>query len=218
MNLGEIKAFTASKLGLTDNLTKDQAGAFAKARWQMIWNYALWRQTRHSDTIAVPSGQQEITLPAEFELALLARYGASRELIGALDLSVFQGDPAGWDIPGYVAGFSPMARTADGLARIRLNRVTTEASPLLVIGKRTCIDLLVDTDRTLISGADECLTAMVMGDLYQWMRQFTKADKFFAEADSLLQKMVEIEKSQTTEISRIIPHVQQLEAGEGGNW
>lgn len=211
MNLGEIKTYTAAKLGLTDSTTKAQAGEFAKARWRMIWNYHLWRQTRTSAEVAVSAAQQIITLPADFELVLAARWNTDTGLTADLDLSVFSANPSTWNLPGPVLGYSPMARDANGLARIRLNRAPETAGVVLAIGKSTCIPLTTDTDSPLISGTDECLVAFVMGDLYQWQRQFGKAQAFFQEAQALLQKMVEIETSQTTEQRQIIPYVQQLE-------
>lgn len=215
MNLGDIKTFTAAKLGLTDSITQTQAGEFAKARWRMIWNHHLWRQSRTLAEVAVPAGQQEVTLPAEFELMLAARWNTTVGLSAQLDLSVFSANPASWNAPGPVLGYSPMPRTDTGLVRIRLHQVPQSAGVLLAMGKRTCIALEADTDTPLISGTDECLVAFTMGDLYQWMRQFGKAQQFFQEANALLAKMVEIETAQTTELRQIIPYVQQLEDDPG---
>jgi hypothetical protein len=50
-----------------------------------------------------------------------------------------------------------------------------------------------------------------MGDLYQWMRQFSKAGAFFQEAQALLAKMIEIETAQTTELRQLLPYAQTLE-------
>jgi hypothetical protein len=214
MTLADIKDYCAGKLGLDDTLTKDKAGEFARARWRMLWNNQLWRQTRHVDTISVAAGLQEVTLPAEFGFALAIRWGDSRLLTATLDLSALAKDPGGWALPGDVLGFSLMPRSADGRARIRLHRVPSTAGTLLVIGKRTCIELLADTDTPLLTGSDECLCAFVMGDLYQWMRQLGKAQAFFQEANAHLAKMVEIETAQTTESRQLTPEVQQLEGGD----
>lgn len=214
MTLADIKEYCAGKLGLDDVHTKDQAGVYARNRWRMLWNNQLWRQTRHVDTISVPAGTQEITLPVEFEFALAVRWGDSRLLTATLDISALAMDPAGWSLPGAVMGFSLMPRTSEGRARIRLHRVPDQAGTLLVIGKRTCIELVADTDTPLLTGADECLCAFVMGDLYQWMRQLGKAQVFFQEANALLAKMVEIETAQPTESRQLTPEVQQLEGGE----
>lgn len=211
MNLGELKSFTAAKLGLSDSITQAQAGEFAKARWRMIWNHYLWRQSRILAEVAVAQGQQEVVLPAEVELVLAARWNTSIGLSADLDLSVFSANPSTWTAPGPILGYSPMSRDVAGLSRIRLNRAPEQAGVVLVMGKRTCVALVADADTPLISGTAECLVAFTMGDLYQWMRQFTKASAFHQEAQALLAKMVEIETSQTTETRQLLPYVHQLE-------
>jgi hypothetical protein len=211
MNLGDLKTFTAAKLGLSDSITQLQAGEFAKARWRMIWNHHLWRQSRILAEVAVTSGQQEVTLPAGFELVLAARWNTHTGLAAQLDLSVFNSNPASWSAPGPVMGYSPMPRDSAGLVRIRLHQVPDAAGVLLAMGKATCPELVSDLDAPSISGTDECLVAFVMGDLYQWMRQFSKAGAFFQEAQALLAKMIEIETAQTTELRQLLPYAQTLE-------
>lgn len=211
MNLGDLKTFTAAKLGLSDSITQAQAGEFAKARWRMLWNHHLWRQSRILAEVAVSAAQQEVTLPADFELVLAARWNTNTGLAAQLDLSVFSANPASWSAPGPVMGYSPMPRSSAGLVRIRLHQVPEAAGVLLAMGKSVCPELATDLDSPSISGTDECLVAFTMGDLYQWMRQFTKAAAFYQEAQALLAKMVEIETAQTTELRQLIPHVQSLE-------
>jgi hypothetical protein len=214
MNLGQYKDFTAAKIGLSDTITKTQAGEFAKARWRMIWSAAMFRQTRIYDTVSVAAGVQEVTLPEFFELVHACRWNGDRLLTPMLDLAALARNPAGFDTIGNVAAFIPLARSDDGRARIRLNQIPEKAGVLFVIGKRTCVELVNDFDVPLIPGVDNCLIAFVMGDLYQWMRQFTKAETFFREANALLQTMIDIETAQSAEIRQIIPDVQQLE----GEW
>lgn len=50
-----------------------------------------------------------------------------------------------------------------------------------------------------------------MGDLYQWIRQMSRAQVFFQEANALQARMIEIETAQTAEIRRVIPMEQVLE-------
>ncbi|EIQ00748.1 hypothetical protein OpiT1DRAFT_05304 [Opitutaceae bacterium TAV1] len=210
MTLGDIKEFCAHKLGIPDIQTMEMAGRFASTRWKMIWNQRAWPQTRIYDAVSVPAGQQEVTLPADFELAHAARWNRTG-LLPQLDLTAFDQDPGAWDAVGPVAGFSPLAKSAQGYARIRLTRAPAEAGTLYVIGKRKCIELLNDHDTPLLPGVDECLVAFVMGDLEQWQRQFGKAQVFFSEANALLQQMVRIDTEQATQIAQIVPVAQQLE-------
>jgi hypothetical protein len=54
-----------------------------------------------------------------------------------------------------------------------------------------------------------------MGDLYEWLRQFSKAEWYFKKAAILLEKMKDIETVQASEVRRIIPFVDTLD-GEYG--
>lgn len=215
MTLAEIKNFCSTKLGMTDTATKTVAGTFANARWKMIWNAQPWRQSRWQASITVPAGQQDVALGTEFEFVTAARWKGNNELQPISDLTAFSLNPAGYDQAGTPLGFAQIGKTTGGLVQIRLFQIPTETQTLLVIGKRKCIELMIDTDTPLIPGIDECLQAFVMGDLYQWIRQFSKAQTCYEEANLLLAKMVEIETAQTSEVRRIIPTVEAI-SGDGG--
>jgi hypothetical protein len=205
MTLGELKTFCTTKLGITDTAAKSVAGTFANARWKMIWDAQPWRQTRWQATISVPAGTQDVTLGTEFEFVTACRWKGQNELLPISDQAAFSINPAGYDQSGTPLGFAQIGKTTGGLVQIRLFQIPTETQNLLVLGKRKCIELTADSDTPLIPGIDPCLQAFVMGDLYQWIRQFSKAQVHYEEANALLAKMVEIETAQTSEIRRIIP-------------
>lgn len=214
MTKGQIKAYCTAKLGITDATALAIAGTFVDARWQMIWNNADWRQARYQQTLAVSAGTQDVELDANFELPKAYRWGGDTELLPLNDVNALALNPAGYDAAGPVNGVVPLGKNSSGVFVLRLVSIPTETKNLFVIGKRKCVALSSDSDSPLIPGVDECLCAYVMGDLYQWIRQFTKAREFFTEANALLQKMVEIEMAQTAEIRRIIPVEQILEESE----
>ena len=215
MNLAAIVAYTTAKLGVDDLAARDRAKLFAAGRWGMIWNHTLWRQSRTSATVALPANTQEMTLPAEIDLVHAVRIGGDRMLEGSHDLDALWLDPAGRDQPGMTASFMVIGKDASGLTRLRLHRPSDQASTLLVLGKTPAPALSADTDTPMgIPGIDECLVAYVLGDLNQWMRQFSKADRYYQEANALLAKAVEIETMQQAETRRMIPYVQQLEGDE----
>lgn len=218
MTLSAIIDYATTKLGFNDLAAREAAARFAAGRWAMIWNHAIWRQSRVSATVAVEPGDQEIVLPAEIDLVHAIRIGGDRMLEPTLDLDALWLDPAGRDQPGLTASFSVVGKNAAGRTRIRLHRPPTAASTLLVLGKTAPTPLVADTDSPMgIPGADECLIAFVLGDLHQWQRQFSKAQAFFEEANALLLKSVEQETHQNAETRRLVPPVQILE-GEGGDW
>ncbi len=212
MTVSDIQNYTSSKLGMTDSVTKAQALTFITARHKMIWNAALWKQARWQATVSVNASQQDVTLPSEFEFATAVRWADGKsELFPTTDLAAFSQNPQGYDAAGTVGAFARLARDGSGNEVLRLFQVPQTAQSMLVLGKRKCVDMVNPTDPTLIPGEDECLCAFVMGDLYQWLRQFGKAQQFFQEATTLLQKMVEIEIGQTAGIIQLVPMEQQFD-------
>lgn len=211
MNKAEIADFTCKKLGVSDTATLTLASDFAKRRWQMIWNSALWRQSRHLATVTTVPGEAVVVLPAEFDLVTAVRFGESSVLLGTDELSALATNPVSFGGSGPVVAFAPMGKDAAGNCRIRLLSPPTAATPLLVVGKRKCVDLNLGVDSPSIAGADECLCAFVLYDLSQWMRQYTAAEIYKQEANALLEQMRQIENGQTTEIKRLIPFAQQQE-------
>jgi hypothetical protein len=222
MTLAEIKTYTTSKLGITDSTALSQAELFAKARWRMIWHEADWRHARYQETVAVSAGTQDVSLNARFDLVKACRWAGQNEIMALADTSALALDPIGYDATGTPMAFIPLGKTSAGVLQIRLLRAPSVAGNLLAIGKRKPIELTTgspDTDNVAevpIAGGSECLCEFVMGDLYEWLRQFSKAEWYFKKAGILLEKMKEIETAQTSEMRRIIPHVQVLDGESAG--
>jgi hypothetical protein len=218
MTKGEFKTYTTAKLGITDSTALARAGTFIEARWRMIWNAANWRQSRYQQTVAVSAGTQDVTLDSNFDFPTAFRWAEAYEVLPVNDLNALAMNPTGYDSTGQVVGVIPLGKDSSGNFVLRLVSKPAESKNLLVLGKRKCVNLTSDSDSPLIPGVDECLCAFVMGDLYQWIRQMNRAQAFFAEAQALLAKMVEIEMAQTAEIRRIIPVEQVLENDAPGLW
>lgn len=211
MTKAEIADFVCKKLGITEQSTITLAGEFAKARWRMIWNAALWRESRLSATVAVTAGDPIVVLPETFELVTAVRAGTDQMLTAIDDVTALASSPGQFDGPGPVLAFTPINRDNVGRARIQLRQAPAAGMTLLVLGKRKCLDLILGVDTPTIPGADECLCAFVLYDLAQWLRQYEPAEIYKQEANALLQQMKDIETNQATEIRRFIPYVPQLE-------
>lgn len=218
MNLGQIKDYTAAMIGISDTATKAQAGEFAKARWRMIWNSQPWRQARWQQTVAVSSGTQDVTLESQFEFVTHCRWNGTVELTPITDGTAMAANPQGFDQAGAVGSFAQLGKNSSGDVVVRLFGIPNESKNLLVLGKRKCVELSADGDTPLLPGVDECLIAYTLGDLYQWLRQMTKAGALYQEGAAHLAKMVEIEKEQSAGIVRVIPYVQELETEPDNSW
>lgn len=213
MTRAEIISYVTAKLGITDSAAQTQAGTFLDMRHGMIWNDADWRQARYQQSLAVTAGTQDYTLDVSFEFPKVARWDGAYDVPIINDVTALTKNPTGYDTSGPVLGIIPLARTAAGACQIRLLQVPTVNGTLLVIGKKK-LTTLASGDTPPIPGEDMALCEFVMGDLYEWLRQFDKATHFFTKGGFLLEKMKELETAQAGELRQIIPHVQMLE-GEG---
>lgn len=215
MTRAEIITYCTTKLGLTDSNTQTIAATFVDARHAMLWNEENWRQARYQETVAVTAGVQDITLGANCEFVTAARWAERYELLPTSGAAALAQNAAGYDSAGPVLGFEPLGKTSAGLARIRLLQIPTESKNLLVIGKRKVL-ALGSNDTPPIPGEDQALTEFVMADLYEWLRQPSKASYFLNKAGILVAKMKEIETQQSGEIRRVIPTEQVLDGS--GNY
>jgi hypothetical protein len=222
MTLADIISFVVATIGVDDNTARDRARAFAAARWKMVWNHAIWRQSRYHAHVAIPAGAELVELPSEFDLVHAVRLGADQMLAPALDIDALFLDPAGRDQPGQPVSFAVMGKTPAGRVQLRLHRPPNQTTTLLVLGKLAPSRLTEDADTPMgIPGVEECLCAFVLGDLQRWMRQYGKADLHYREANALLLKCTEIETHQNAETRRLLPgNVQQLEGehGDTADW
>jgi hypothetical protein len=230
MTLAEIKTYCTSKLGIADATALSMAELFAKQRWRTLWNEADWKQARYEQALVVASNTQDVTLDTKFDTVKAVRYSDAQELPSVSDMTAFMLDPAAYHFIGSPnnqfgtpVAFVPLGRQAvTGALQIRLIRATAQQCNLLVIGKCKPIELTtgaVDSENVQevpIPGGSECLCEFVMGDLYEWLRQFDKAEWYQKRAAILLEKMKEIETAQASEVRRIIPTEQVLEGWGGG--
>jgi uncharacterized protein YggU (UPF0235/DUF167 family) len=208
MTLKEIAQHVCDVTGLTDNLSVDQARSFVKRRWQMLWDFHLWRQSLVTVEIDVVKDVDTYALPEAFDQVTGAKLaGESEEAL----LPV--GDDFGAPLykhllrPRY---FQQMPKVS-GILCVKLIPKPDKEYLMPVSGKRKCVMLEADGDEPSISGSANALIAYAMGDMLELMRQFGKAQTKFAEGAAHQNKMVEIEKNQSANI----PVLQPLQMNTG---
>lgn len=216
LTLLEIATHVCEVTGLTDNLSVEQAKRFVRRRWQMLWDSRTWRQARAVDMLTVTAGEPEVALPVHLELVTAARLG-ERELIGVRDSEAMQISPAYFyesqNSPVY---FLTLPRENSGQLRLRLLPIPRDGGTLTVIGKRVCPELVEDGDRPLLSGSDNALIAYAMGDMFEFMRQFSKAQAKFTEGAAHAANMANLEDAQAAQVVRLIPNPEPLSPMDGG--
>jgi hypothetical protein len=210
MTRTQIINYVTAKLGLTDSATQTLAGTFFDARHAMIWNEENWRQTRYQGEYTVAAGTQDITLDPSCEFVIAARWAGRYELLPTSGVAALQMNAQGYDQGGPVLAFEPLGKDSSGACTIRLLQIPQQSANLLILGKKTVVPLS-GGDNTPIPGEDQALCEFVMADLYEWLRQASKAQYYLGKAGILLQKMKDIETAQSGEIRRIIPVEQVLD-------
>ena len=200
----QLVNYVTDKFGVTTDAVKTRAKGFYDSRYRMIQDQFLWRQLKVSESQTVSSGVQDITLTSAIGDVIAVRWN-NRRLLPVQQEQVFALDPEAFDSAGEVVGFSVLPKTDAGLCKIRLYETPQDSKEVLVLGKAPP-ETLTDDQSPRISAIDQALQAYVLGDLWQSIRQFSKADALFNEAQKYLADMIRLEQEQSAYDARIIPY------------
>ncbi|MEN9631959.1 MAG: hypothetical protein RL077_363 [Verrucomicrobiota bacterium] len=206
MTLLEIATNACATMALDDSATIDQAKAFVRKRWQLLWSSELWPQARTLATLALTAGTDIVALPATMEMPTLVRRSEDGTVIPVEhELAAMLCDPDAFRAKAGTPMFWTLIEPAGGFARLRFSAAPAENLALTAVGKAPCPALALDTDRPTIPGADLALIAFVEADLYEWTRQVGKAQVKLQEAAGLRQVMLDQALAQSGQITRIVP-------------
>ena len=215
MTLIEIATQVCETQEVTDSQTLEKAKRFVKNRFKMIWNRALWRQSRIPAFVECPAGITDIVLPPSFDQVTGARLSSdeSQELLPYGDEFAFQTSPFSlFEKPDSPRYFQQLPKVA-GVLSVRILPVPAHHCTIEFVGKSKCPDL-GESDEPQISGIDEALLAYVNGDMLEWLRQYSKAQVKFQEGRAHLENMLSIECQQSARSMRFIP----MPYPTGHNW
>jgi hypothetical protein len=302
MTLTELTEHLCQKIGQSDDESLAAAKAFLQARYRMIWDLALWKDTQVllsclSDQVA--PGQ--IVVPETIERVLGIRNNGNEALAHVAPGAILAYDPALFSaaghetnfihLPGVVSrkilptalqvSFTP-APSAVGLpadaylgqkifirggtqvplqeevtlgligqpsttyhyydevtviskpgtpgevlvdfsgtggtivlgaaqttaplhARVQLLPAPAERTTYLIHGKLRCRGLAYAADTTQLDGVENALLAFAQADMLERQRQYAKAQLKLKEGETLIQELLELERTQTAYEQRIIP-------------
>jgi hypothetical protein len=117
MTLAEIADFVCSKVGQTDAESVAAAKSFARQRYQLIWDSALWRDTQcvvaamtaGTGAPTVNAEGPHLLLPEPVERVLAVRYGSDRLLGVEAPGTLLLLDAQSFDETAEPIRFSPVA-------------------------------------------------------------------------------------------------------------
>jgi hypothetical protein len=209
MTLAEYSTFVTNKLGQFDTLSSSLCKEFTKARYKMIWDAYLWRDTQVLITGLAADTTGVMLFPNGVERIIAIRASRTHILTQADSPMLMQLDPTVFERTGEPVAFEDFTDTADGnKLKLRLYPIPQASIEITLSGKRALIPLVNDSDRPIIRNIDNALIAFVQGDMLQRARQYGKADKVFAEAGALLQSIQNLENQQSARVQRVIPDIE----------
>jgi hypothetical protein len=199
----QLVTYVTDKFRVTTDAVVTRAKGFYDVRYRMIWDRFYWKQSKVSESQSVTAGTQDVTLTSAIDRVVAVRWDGN-QILPVNQEQVFQINATSWDASGTPLAFSELPKDSSGLTRIRLYEIPQVTRTLVVLGKAPS-ETLTDGQSPRLGGIDQCLQAYVLGDLWQSIRQFAKADILYNEAENFLAAMIKIEQEQTAYSNRIIP-------------
>jgi hypothetical protein len=300
MTRGELIDLACLKTHRTDDASRSEAGAYVKARYEMIWNAYLWRDALCEVLIPVNDVAQTMILPGIVDRVVNVVFDAMPLSVEAMQIvyradfdrinSVrdpekftiqapsaiavdpdgsqlrFTADDAGafgkvsirgmsgneersetislnglnyvfsvyeYDVVLALAKASaayalhvtdvserPLldleaSETARAFQRISLLSIPRSEKTISILAKRRCKPLVEESDSTELTGIDNAVLAMAIGDMLEGQRQYAKAQAKFSEAGELVAAMTRLEREQSASTTRIIPTVEDYDWRNG---
>lgn len=111
MILGDLIAAVAAKSGFTDAASKAKIASWAKLRYEMLWNGALWKDTLSLYTRTLAANTHTAILPWQVERVLAIKHDATN-LLPSDQAFLFNTDPEIWDRAGPAMRFTRPAGIA----------------------------------------------------------------------------------------------------------
>lgn len=116
LTLDEISDLITSKIGKTDTEAVSICKDFVRHRYKMIYDSALWKESRLTLSLSITSGTQEIIIPHIMERVIGARWDENQRIWPAeLDWLIEQ-DPEIFERTGDPTYFSELATVAVAVA------------------------------------------------------------------------------------------------------
>jgi hypothetical protein len=208
MKVADMVDFVCRKVGQTDEQSREACREFVVARYRMLWDRALWRESKTAFSVSVAAGTAEVELPSDpkLESVLALRWGDRQELAHIDRETLLRMDPEAWHKEGEpLAWENAGAGGETGNLRVRLFQRPREGGTLLVFGKLALRKEVGDEEEPVLTGATTALLAFAEGDMLERKRQYAKAQLKFSEAQSHVETMIDNEMRQAGAGARIIP-------------
>src|SRR6266436_5892771 len=196
MDLGGLVTHVCSKLSQTDPASTSICAGFAQKWYQGLFDRYPWRDSITTLPANVSANVSSVALPTGISRVISIRYGGNHFIDPVDDNFLVQADPTIFDrtgIPQYYREYT----ASDGTKQIQLYPTPSVDGLLLVVGKKTLLPLVNNSDVPIIRNIDNTLLAYMEGEMLERQRQRGGAKLKFDEAALLYQEAENLEKQQT---------------------
>lgn len=201
--LAQLATFVSNKMSQNDSVSISQIKEFIKNRYKMIWEECIWKESKQYYSQTVSIGATDISLNSNLELITDVIW-YNTPLFNIEPEILFRARPNWQTLSGKPIYYINRPKSS-GNCVIRFDVMPDTQQTVYYCGKLVFTPLVNDTDTPLLSGIDNCLLSFAEADCLEYIRQFGTAQTKLQEAISMFNKMLDIERNQTTKILQIQP-------------
>lgn len=211
MTRDDFVEFITNRLGQTDQTSLDLCASFVRARYRMIYDAELWRDSQRVTSATVLANTSTVAFPDDVERIISIRCAGDHFLDPIDSTYLVESDPTIFERTGTPLFFEDYTDPSDQTRKLRVFPHPTMDTALLVVGKRPFPDLEDGDDTPVLRNCENAIIAYATGDFLERQRQYGKAEQKFQEAAAHLDGMRQLEAKQADQM-RMVKGL-----GTGGN-
>lgn len=184
MTLAQLTNLVCLKCHRTDDQSRTEAQAYIKARYEMMWDSRLWRDSLGLLTVTAPA-TQTIIMPALAARVVSARWGDVTTLQNEQLGTMFYLDPAKFDTIGQPASFSIIAPSAVEVAPggQKLSLFSSDDNAAYTVTVRGLLGNTDQTERVTLSGQSSIPTTNDYDQILSLSKDSEEYDLFVENED-----------------------------------
>lgn len=206
MQLTQYVTLVCNKVHQTDTNSTARCQEFVQARYQMIYDYANWKDALDLLTGIMTDTSGVLPYPANIDRIIAIRSSGTHLILptdSALAMSV---DPQIFERTGDPIGWEDFVDINDGNKhKIRLFPSPSIPTPIIMQVKRVFVQMVNPTDTPILRNIDNALLSYVTGDMYERQMRIGQAQAKFQEASSMLDLMRRQETEHAANVTRVVP-------------
>ena len=203
MTKDSITNLVCSKVGKTDTTSVTNCGNYVEQRYQMIWDSFLWTESKKTVVQSLVAGTNTITVDSTIELVTEVIWDTYP--LRNIDIESLYRTKPNWTAQNGAPIYYICKPKSGSNCILQIDAMPTVTKNVIITGKMVFTPLASGTSTPLLRGIDNTLISFVEGDMLQYCKLYGTADKKYAEAKSMLDRMIDLERNQQTQVAQMIP-------------